>query len=304
MLGDARQKLAAYLLETPADFVLKIVQAGVTLRATRIEFELTRSRSLCRLVGVRSSTGELMRLLVPFLEGSGWKGGGWHHFALAFNTALFTAPQGLRLAYWDGQEGYRFDWTGSKYRRSPASARLEPEVSMEITPPAASIWEWAWRLLNPRSSAEARLLRQRARWSPVPILVNRRPLPQPVLGPVDPQYLKEGFEARIDRSWWLPGAGLRCLGQSTECGGLLGVGRQPEVGQVRSTITFVLDGVETSPHLLGGRPGGEFDWMVMPANGLNTDISGLRLVQDELFRQRIDEAYDLLSRQRAGAFLT
>lgn len=304
MLGDARQKLALYLLESPADFVLKVVQAGVSLRATRIEFELSRRRSLCRLVGVNSNTEQLMRLLVPFLQEGGWKGGGWYHFALAFNTALFTAPQGLRLAYWDGREGYRFDWTGSKYRRSPAPAAALPEVSLEITHRPASIWDWAWQLLQPRGSTEARLLRQRARWSPVPVHINGVVLPQPPLGPVDRHYQREGFEARLQRSWRLPGNGLRCTSDPPECGGLLGVGRQPEVGQVRSSITFVLDGVESPPHLLGGRPGGEFDWMVMPAHGLNTDISGLKLIQDDLFRQRIDEAYELLSRQRAGAFLT
>lgn len=304
MLGDARQKLSAYLLEFPTDFVLKVVQAGVALKATRIEFELTRRRAGCRLVGVTSNTEQLMRLLAPFLQGGGWTGGGWYHFALAFNTALFTSPQGLRLAYWDGQEGYRFDWTGSKYQRAPLSAGSEPFVSLEINHRPASLWEWAWLLLHPRSSAEARILRQRARWCPVPVQVNGRPLPEPVIGPVDPHYQRDGFEARLDRSWWLPGAGLRCLSGPPECGGLMGVGRQPEIGQVRSTITFVVDGVETPPHLLPGRPGGEFEWMVMPAGSLNTDISGLRLVMDDLFRQRIDEAYTLLSRQRAGAFLT
>ncbi|MFN8611171.1 MAG: hypothetical protein U0931_26745 [Vulcanimicrobiota bacterium] len=304
MLGDARQKLATYLLESPSDMVLKMVQAGVSLRASRIDFELTRRRWLCRLAGVSSNTEQLMRLLVPFLQGGGWKGGGWHHFALAFNTALFTSPQGLRLAYWDGQEGYRFDWTGSKYRRSALSARAETEVSLEMVHRPGSVWEWAWQLLQPRSSAEARLLRQRARWCPVPVQVNGRPLPPPVLGPMDPHYQREGFEARIERSWWLPGSGLRRHDENSQCGGLLAVGRQPEIGQVRSSITFVLDGVETPPHLLGGRPGGEFEWMVMPAHGLNTDISGLRLVLDDLFRQRIDEAYAQLSRQRGGAFLT
>jgi hypothetical protein len=303
MPGDARQKLSTYLLESPADFVLKVVQAGVALKATGVEFELNRRGAVSRLLGVKSSSEQLMRLLAPFLQ-DGWKGGGWYHFGLAFNTALFTSPQGLRLSYWDGQEGYRFEWMGSKYRRAPLSVKGEPFVSLELAHRPGSLWDWLWQLVHPRSSTEARLLRQRARWSPVPIRVNGQPLPEPVVGPMEPQYLREGFEARIQRSWWLPGAGLRCLSGPAECGGLLAVGLQPEVGQVRSTITFILDGVEAPPHFLHGRPGGTFEWMVMPANGLITDITGLRLVMDDLFRQRIDEAYTLLSRQRAGAFLT
>lgn len=300
VLADARQKLSAYLLETPADWVLKLVQAGVALRARQVEFHMSRRRVNCRLIGVTTNTEQLMRLLAPFLQDHGWTGGGWHHFALAFNTAMFTAPKGLSLAYWDGQEGYRFEWLGSKYRRSPSLAAAEPEVSLEVAHRPNSLWEWLWQLLQPRSGAEARLLRQRARWSPVPILLNGQPLPEPVMGPVDPLYLKEGFEARLERSWWLPGTGLRCWGEQKQCGGVVAVGMQPELGQVRSSITFVVDGVETSPHLLSGRPGGEFDWMVMPADGLRTDITGLKLVLDDSFRARVDQAYEQLTRQRSA----
>ena len=301
LLADARQKLSAYLLESPADWVLKIVQAGVALRARQIRFEMARRQVNCRLIGVTTDTEQLTRLLAPLLQSEGWSGGGWHHLALAFNTAMFTSPQGLRLTYWDGHEGHRFEWLGSKYRRSPSAPALEPEVCLEVAHRPNSLWEWLWQLLQPRAGAEARLLRQRARWSPVPILVNQRALPEPTMGPADPLYLKEGFEARLERSWWLPGTGLRCLGDSDQCGGLVAVGMQPQVGQVRSSITFVVDGVETPAHLLSGRPGGEFDWLVMPADGLHTDITGLRLVFDDLFRSRIDQAYDQLARCRRAS---
>lgn len=299
VLADARQKLSAYLLESPTDFVLKFVQAGVALRAREIVFQVSRRQVDCRLIGVTSSSEQLMRLLAPFLQEQGWMGGGWHHFALAFNTALFTSPQGLRLAYWDGREGFRFEWMGNKYRRSPVPPAPEPEVSLEVAHRPSSLWEWLWQLLQPRSGTEALVLRQRARWSPVPIRLNGQVLPDPVLGPVDPHYRKDGFEARLQRHWLLPGTGLRGLDGSSPCGGLVAVGLQPELGQVRSSITFVVDGVETPPHLLSGRPGGEFDWIVMPADGLRTDITGLRLVLDELFRERVDQAYDQLTRQRS-----
>jgi len=297
LLADARHKLSAYLLESPADWVLKLVQAGVALRAQQICFSVARPRVSGRLIGVTTDSEQLMRLLAPLLH-DGWIGGGWHHFALAFNTAMFTAPQGLRLAYWDGREGYRFEWLGNAYRRSPAAPAPEPEVCLEVAHRPNSLWGWLWQLLQPGAGAEARLLRLRARWSPVPILLNGQALPEPVMGPVDPLYSKDGFEARLERSWWLPGSGLRCLGEREQCGGVVAVGRQPELGQVRSSITFVVDGVETPAHLLSGRPGGEFDWLVMPADGLRTDMTGLRLVFDELFRARLDQACDQLARCR------
>ena len=300
VLADARQKLSAYLLESPADFVLKLVQAGVALRAREIAFGLTRRQLSCRLIGVTSSADQLMRLLTPFLQGEGWSGGGWHHFALAFNTVMFTSPQGLHLAYWDGREGFRFEWLGSQYRRTPVAPKSEPEVSLEVAHRPNSLWDWLWQLLQPRPAAEARLLRQRARWCPVPITLNGEALPEPVMGPADPLYLKEGFEARLDRSWWLPGTGIRSLNGSGQCGGLVAVGRQPELGQVRSSMTFVVDGIEKPPHLLSGRPGGEFDWMVMPAAGLSTDLTGLVLVVDDLFRARVAQAYDQLTRMRTS----
>lgn len=301
-LESAREKLAAFLLETPEDCVLKLIQAGVALGARQLSLTVRPGRMRVDMFGATVSPDHLSQILGLLLADRCPVG--LRHLALAINTAILTQPNGVALSSWDGQRGRCLEWKGTARRtRELNCPGQRPYCTFEVRRNPVGMFNW-WG-----SNPEQNLVRARACWCPIPIYLNGRWLAPPPLGPHE---LHHQDEAILHRTWWLEGQGIRGFDSAawdwpwrpnyrTPRGGFLAVGLQPTVSDVRSRIHWILDGVEACVQNLPGNPGGGFCWLVLPAEGLNTDLTGLSLVNDQPLRQRVDQVLDLLKDlQRRG----
>lgn len=275
----ARQKLSAFLLEHAQDTWLKLVQAGVALGATRLNFSESRTEIVGTCPEFRGA--EILGHLLQKSDGPR----GLRHLAIALNTALLTHPPGLKVSCWDGCQGRMLYFRGQSLEEAAwhPPAGSPPLLCLDWLRPAESGWARARRLLQQRllgsPAANLKFLQQRAGWSPVPLYYDSKPLPPPPIGPQDHVHQRSGFEAQILGAWMLPGQGLR-LG-SMEGRALLAYGSQPSIGEVENRILWLQDGVVVGTQKVPGPFYGEFRWLVVDGSQCPADLSGLHIVQDK-----------------------
>ena len=101
-LAQAREKLAKFLLKSPQDYLLKLIQAGVAAGAQRLELKTGANRVLFRMHG--NSDSRALR-----------------HLAIATHSAVQIRPTGISLATWDGRSGEKHHWTRKAEPVSPGN---------------------------------------------------------------------------------------------------------------------------------------------------------------------------------------
>lgn len=303
-LEQARAQLAEHLLESADESLLKIVQAGVALGAKGLHFGLHPGFLRVELLEVSLSEAESHSLFSWLLAPhSGTRARGLRHLASAINTCVLTSPFPLALCSWDGEKGTSILWHAQGVTRLPdPPPQGRSQTWLELRRTGSEVWlrrlkrwlpgEIVARLTDqPGNEPERRLLYERARWCPVPILLNGRPLPPPPVTPPNAISDSDAFRPQVASSHWIPlgpeGVGIRSP-QGGIARALIAWGMQPVFGEVRSQIVWVCDGVTVETQFQEGTPRGDFRWVVASCDGLNTDLTGLRLLRDAT-RQAMEE---------------
>lgn len=316
-LDQAREKLAEHQLESPQDYLLKLIQAGVAARASQMELH-SRARGVRFLMrDVAFPSQELAKILMHLLSPvEGEHGRALRHLATAVNSALLTRATGLQLRTFDGEAGETLVWNARGLQRSPWRPKNgRPQLALELKRTAAESLATFYHLLSQRDifamltgsrhgvDWDRQLVMDRASWCPVPLRLNGRWLPRPKCGPSDGASTVEksvtvglaegdpGVRSFIvsARSWPWSKSYLEPVG------GIAGMGNQSLWRPVRSELQFILDGVEVGSVALESVPKTLFGWGVLSAHGCTTDLTGLRTRLDGPLELIADKALQVLS---------
>jgi len=315
-LEHARQKLSRYLLTSSQEYVLKLVQMGVALGASRMDLEIGPGSTRFRAAGCSLPAAGLERLLEHLLEPPSFQAEAraLRHLTIAVNTALLEQPQGLRIYTWDGDRGQQFDWSHEGYQTIAwTPSEPIPQVIFEMRLLKIQRLSRWWKWLNQKLTLTRQfwthplesLLQSRAVWCPIPLFVEGRPLARPQVGPQDPLYQQEAFRAIFDRTLWITGEGVRCFDAdqlfAQPCGGWIVLGTPTGLADINSEVCWVLDGVLAGRYNIPGHPGGGFRWLLLSAPATSGDLTGLQIVSDDALKNRLEEALDWLrDQQRRG----
>ena len=283
-------RLRQYQLSDPNEFVLKLVQAGVSGGAARMELTTGMSRVGFRIDGYTPVARDLDRLLSYLLgkEGSA----SLRHLATAVNAAVGLRARELRLRSWDGQLGNERIWSPGGNRSStwvPTAGegphlafefeRFASDKLSELYAKVASRDLWSmFRGKRQAMDPLQGMLHDRCPCCPVPLWINGQPAPGYQMGGAG----KAGDLCHYYRA----GPGLAPPGVRHGC---YEVGRDdhrtferilalPRDFQRSAQLVIVQDGV-----LLVVLP---LDWegpgvQVYTSEPFETDLTGLQILRNE-----------------------
>lgn len=250
----AVELLGRLQLPDPRFYLLKLVQAGVASGAPLVEVEVGFFGVEVRFLTPSTlDTAHLFRHLVAPGERA------LRHLAIGVNSAPFA------VTLEQGEVRQVFSAKGSWEEKCRFREGLAVRMRRTAFP-----------------SSEMMFLRERCRWSPVPVLING-------LDPGLEPWGRHQAETYLFGSERLraPGSSLAkapprlpaaLLGSSVRCGGALALVPQG------SRVDLVLDGV-----IVASRRGVPGMLAVLDAEGLKTDLSGLEIVEDEAYLALLEE---------------
>lgn len=311
-VDHAKEKLSEFLLESTEEYLLKLVQAGVAAGATALDLHSSTTRVRFCMHGVSLDPADLRQILNHLLQPSqSAQARTLRHLAIAVNTAVMTRATGMVLATWDGNRGEHIEWKAEGRKARPWKLRpgAPSRVYFEVLRTGVEFFSNFIHLLSQRDilsmlvgsraglDPDRLLVMDRAIWSPVPIRLNGRWLPRPALGPPEAQISSIfGPRSPMSQQRWLSrdsaNPGIRNFDPQaidwpwsrnyrTPSGGTVGIGTQPTFENVGSYVQWVFDGVLTQLVPLESARPRLFGWAVLPAYDCSTDVTGLRLIENE-----------------------
>ncbi|MFN7147375.1 MAG: hypothetical protein ACK4YP_26640, partial [Myxococcota bacterium] len=253
----ALEKMERFQLADPLAYTLELVAAAVAAGATRIAVENDSDDFVLRWDGAGPERDELDGLFDHLFGGaSGPRAAFLQHLAMGVLGALGQSPKwvhvdrpGLRLAVTDPTETQAVELAHAPFPDG-ATTRVHVRQRWSLANVAEAL------LLPLHGAPEARLLRDRARWCPVPLTLDGTPVerPKPPLA----------------------------FAEATTRGHLWLVEGPSRVDIVRHGI--VVGTLERSVGSLG-----VFGWL--PGDGVNLDASRAEIVRDKAF-EALDRALD------------
>ena len=290
-LAKAREKLARYLLSSPQDYLLKLIQAGVAAGAQRLELKTSTNRVFFKMRGVHYPSSQLLNIVDSLLQGE-TQDRALRHLAIAIHSAVQIRPQGVSLASWDGQTGQKHRWDQNGSTTEPwRPGRGEPScVQVEIQRTASEVlWQLA-HLVGKRDvlsmlvasrrglDPDALLVLERASWCPVPLSLNGRWLPKPELGMSLGRSLQ--WKAREEGD-----VGIRCFEPKQITWPWTSNFKAPHSAVMRlygsKGLTWISDGVT-----VGKSRFRRDTWMTASIGNCSLDPTGLQVIQDKSLTQR------------------
>jgi len=283
-LDPKRQQawLARAGLQDPLLGLLKLAQAAYLAGSPSLKFKVVGGQLACQFTP-NSPPGN------PSFAWTHREGHAWH---APLALALLTLAQEFGLAWqwnWDHQAG-EGDNQGPGLRESPRATSEEGRWFRLQISKTKSWWARPW------TQKARRLLQDRLAWMPMATWWNEQSLIRPLLVPEKSPPKAEALVYASPQEagdLWLPAESQAKISQqrglepADRVGPaiLRGWGQLRSNGKSWSETTFVVHGVslESEPNLLD-RPG---ITAYLTGTGLNTDLSGLQLVHDQLFRERI-----------------
>lgn len=282
-LDPRRQQawLAKAGLQEPLYGLLKLAQAAYLSGSPSLKFAEVGGQLICHFVPDSPPNK-------PSFAWSSREGDPWH---APLALALLTLAQEFQVAWqwnWDhrGAEG-----DNQAGLRENARSMVEAGRWFRVQVSKSQKW-WA----RPWTQHARRLLRDRLAWMPMATWWNEQSLNRSLTNPEKSPPKAEALvyaDPQEAGDLWLPGQSQakisqqRGLEHAARVGPatLRGWGLLRSNGKSWSETTFVVHGVslESEPNLLD-RPG---ITAYLTGTGLNTDLSGLQLVHDQLFRERI-----------------
>lgn len=293
--GQALQRMGKQALPDARMYVLRLYQSAVCLDATQVEFAGNQSRLHCRILGATPTLDELRglsRFLTPDPNHLGAS-----YLATALHSALSTRPRSLQLVTWEGQQGASINFS-----RGQESLRVLDACPFNNSQPQACLilergpsWffrqppEWEW-------------LRRQGGFGLTQLSVNGKSVTASFGAPRDLTVHKlylpgsyvsvsaGGVSQHVQKGYHVFARYFSAAGESAEDTFRMGRGqglvtvvgiRADLAGE--ATLRFVRHGVILEPiRLKATAPGLE---ILASSAGLKTDLSGLRLIQDEQYKQ-------------------
>lgn len=328
----AQEKLRQFQLESPAHYVLKLVQAAVSAGAPRVDFRIGAKELYCYFcLGTNSSELALdsvaAALATPPAEECPLR-----HLIVGLNASFMGNPQDILWGVWDHLEGDAILFAQDQSDQHTGLPHPLPKVAR------AGEKLYVFRLTRPKragSAEEHALLVERCGYSPVPIYVDSKMVESPRprldkpsfdLSVTRPYFLLRhlqnptsgqiGVRLGDPRDWLLSGEFRRRPNPSHDC-----LKRQPYLlhldpetalsgnsERTRCTASVSLDtnlegnsylylvrfGVTMKTIQLGACPFGAD--VIMEGEKLKVDISEFNVVQDTAFKSSRTEARALLKK--------
>ncbi len=167
-------KLREFALRNPREYVLELIQSAVFSGATYIAVDVEESRCVVAWVGGRPFTERQLSALFDhlFLDRNDLEHRPIVQLAVALNAVLQRKPRRLRIESGDGRADSTvridLDRKGRGVLGTPEEGLAGTYISAEFG------LGWFDRFGDGDPTAEERLIEERCRYSPVPILLNGR----------------------------------------------------------------------------------------------------------------------------------
>ena len=222
-LEKARQKLGQFQLEDPSFYLLKVVQAAVQAGTSRIDLRQTRGK-LALWFDSFSSLGGLGALLAALHNPLEAEPGPGRSLAIAFNSAVFSSPLQVSLAWWGPDESGALLAVGEEVSSTSAPSRpsgFSDRPYLHVFSVSKAKPGWFQSATGPEHDA----LVEACSYCSVPIGIDgrrlpARRLPSPLLSPwpvlTEPFNLVERLEPISDGPlrFEVPGAYMRRRGRN------------------------------------------------------------------------------------------
>lgn len=290
-LAQAREKLAKFLLKSPQDYLLKLIQAGVAAGAQRLELKTGSNRVLFRMLGVHYPSRDLANILDALLHTNS-DSRALRHLAIATHSAVQIRPTGISLATWDGRSGEKHHWDAKGRTSQPwrPGKGDQASVQVEIQRTGSEVLEQLTHLMGQRDllsmlvgsrrgfDADAMFVLKRASWCPIPLSLNGRWLPKPEVDVVSGQALQWKEREGDD-------VGIRCYEPNRITWPWTCNYQAPRSAVMRfygpKGVSWIYDGVS-----VGKSKFRRDSWMTASAANCNLDLTGLQVIHDEALAQR------------------
>jgi hypothetical protein len=308
----AAGKLRQFRLNPPESYLLKFVQAAVAVGSPYLDIASSGNRLRVEWEGRTLSLDQMQTLPLPEYSSRGQR-----HLCTGLQASLACELEWLCLECWDEHSLERWTCTGREQILSGATAPRAPSTGTRVS----------LQKTHPGAEREAELVKQLARFSPIPIKLRGHLLPPGRFGhPILPklgQLYKELLRLNDDYifgqchrhhhllqiRWPEPDGERAALAIARDSpASVIGIAEDAHPGhpgveerlRCQSVLAIEMD-LKHSAHFSLIQDGVEVGSVVRPsatwgnvgllsANHLNTDLSSLRLLQDDAFEATLLQA--------------
>jgi hypothetical protein len=175
----ALEKMERFQLADPLAYTVELLAAAVLAGATRVEVTNDSDDFVLRWDGDGPTRDELDGLFDHLFTGGDGRGAMLQHLAMGLLGALGQKPKWIHVdrAAMGDDPALRLTVADPTETRSTPHPHDERGTRIHVRDRLtfATLWE----ALRPGQAAESRLLAARARWCPVPVVLNGTPVPRP-----------------------------------------------------------------------------------------------------------------------------
>lgn len=316
----ARQLLGRFQLSSPAQYLLKLAQAALCARASRLSFRLGRDRTEVRFEGHEIELFDTYEVMDAFNRSTPLEDdSAMAHLTLGLNAAAAQGPLSIVWTAWSTwrQERLTIDATGVHFEKLTSSPWDNPRGGYEIVvthpgpapPPRRrekklAFWQRLIDSFAPqtpvitRRAREHALLTQRLSHFPIPVDLDGRSLQNPTLSEPDKEFEQIHYSCGGPNVFQLPhGTPIRALAawrgrwrhlDPGNWGGAVVIAR-PRRAQDISTATFFHYGVRLKTLELNlGQPALE---ILASSAGVDVDLSESGVVDNDKLRKWLDRVH-------------
>ena len=322
-LSRAAEKMRSFQLPNPHFYCLKWLQAAVLAQAARFIWRSDRSQVSVNIPGMALPLERLSAL--PSLLFESGVTAAERHMAAGLNGVIQTKARSLTLSSWDGQQGRRVVWSSGRCQVTSYDLPGEPATTsllLERTP--ADKWAEFWYAANhhwvghslgkPNArDREQKILHQRGAYAdlrldiqgyppdydllyyePPSLLARANRLLGTPLTPAHMPFVRELWYPSSNTTGFMPLSRAKSYHaqvpqRGERCHTYLGIPNKPHP---YSELHIVRDGILLDPlKIFPDRRGAVF---VCCGSTLNTDLTGLQIIQDQAFQEllaRLDNLY-------------